>query len=136
MHLVWQGVAPQGIIVGFAINVNNEFSESDDLYDIATSLKTITGVLVDMRTLYKAILAEIDAWYQCWHAGDFMDIYKAWKELQAYLGSRLQVHQKNGLLIEGLAQQVLPNGDLIMKDPTGKQKTVAFYQVEEIKIIT
>ena len=42
-HLVWEGEVPVGIICGFAINVNNIFDKSDELFDIATSLAFISG---------------------------------------------------------------------------------------------
>ncbi len=134
MHLVWQGTLPIGIIVGFAINVNNEFDPADPLFSIATSLKTVTGSVVDRRTLYKSMLATLNAWYVQWQHGQYMHIYKHWKIEQAYLGSKIQVHQKDGSLVVGVAQQVMPNGDLMLRDEHNKQRTISFFQVEEVLV--
>ncbi len=133
VHLVWHGSKPLGLVVGFAINVNNIFDEHDSLFTTATSLKTLTGIDQDIRALYKNILAHLNAWYASWQQEAFMDIYKTWKSNQAFLGKHLKIHQKDGSLVEGTAQQVLPNGDLLLIDQNKKQKIIAFYQVEEVK---
>lgn len=133
-HLVWHGQHPIGIVIGFAINVNNIFREDDPLYPFATSLKTITGIEQDIRALYKNTLAHLNAWYNAWQQEAFMDIYKTWKNSQAFLGKKITIHQKDGSLIEGTAQQVFPNGDLLLSDQNKKQKIISFYQVEEVKV--
>jgi BirA family transcriptional regulator, biotin operon repressor / biotin---[acetyl-CoA-carboxylase] ligase len=133
MQLVWHGSIPQGIIIGFALNINNEFEQTDPLYSIATSVKMTTQAEHDRRTLYKKMLDSLNAWYQSWQHERFMDIYRQWKEEQACLGQPITIHQKDGSLIEGVAQQVLPNGDLLVTDKHKKQKTISFYQVEEVK---
>lgn len=134
VHVIWSGEKPLGIIVGFAINVNNEFSPDNELFDIATSLKTVSGATQELRPLYKNMLNSLNSWYSCWQEGNFMSIYKTWKEQQAYLGTTLEIHQKDGSLIKGTAQQVMPNGDLLLIDHNRKQQIISFYQVDEIKI--
>lgn len=134
VHVIWSGSKPLGVIVGFAINVNNEFSEDNELFPIATSLKMVTRSDQELRPLYKNIVVSLNAWYTSWQAGQFMEIYKSWKEHQAYLGATLEIHQKDGSLIKGTAQQVMPNGDLLLIDQNKKQQVISFYQVDEIKI--
>ncbi len=132
-QLVWNGNLPQGIIIGFGLNVNNEFGQTDSLFQTATSIKMITNVEHDRRTLYKSILISLNAWYQAWQHQQFMDIYRQWKEEQTCLGKPISIHHKDGSLIKGIAQQVLPNGDLLIIDAHKKQKTISFYQVEEVR---
>ncbi len=135
MQVVWEDAAPAGIIVGFALNVNNAFAPEHELFPIATSLKSATGAEHDLRALYKDLLAGLNLWYNQWQQMAFGDIYKTWKLEQAYLGQHITVHQKDGSTIAGIAQQVMPNGDLMMTiDGQKKQETVSFYQVDEVKI--
>lgn len=132
MQLIWNNQAPAGIIVGFALNSNNIFSEDDPLISQATSLCSITGAPVDMRALYKQILGQLDCWYACWRDGKFDIIYKLWKNSQAFMQQRITVHQHNGDVISGVMEQVLPYGDMVIKLDSGKQQTVSFYQIENV----
>jgi BirA family transcriptional regulator, biotin operon repressor / biotin---[acetyl-CoA-carboxylase] ligase len=134
MHVVWIGEQPTGIVVGFAINVNTQFPATDPLAAIATSLFEATEQEVAMRPLYKDILTHLDAWYKQWKAGAFMHIYKTWKLAQLFIGKAIQIHNKDGSVVDGIAHQVMPNGDLILITSDKKQMVIPFYQVEEVHI--
>jgi BirA family biotin operon repressor/biotin-[acetyl-CoA-carboxylase] ligase len=134
MHVVWIGDQPLGAIVGFAINVNTEFPANDPLVTIATSLMAASGNEVPMRPLYKDILTHLDQWYRQWKDGAFMHIYKTWKQAQLFIGKSIQIHNKDGSVIEGTANQVMPNGDLMLATADKKQVVIPFYQVEEVHI--
>ncbi len=141
-HLVWEGSVPVGIVCGFAINVNNIFDKSDELFDIATSLAFVAGRKIEMRPLYKNLLISINHYYKKWLAGNFDEIYKLWRKSQLFMGKSIKIHQKNGAIITGTMVQVLPNGDMLLiessstdlsvPDKSGKQKIVSFYMVEQI----
>ena len=131
-HLVWEGENPAGLICGFAINVNNIFDKSDDLFETATSLAFIAGSNIEMRPLYKKLLISIDNYYQKWLSGNFDEIYKLWRKAQVYLGKPIKVHQKDGAVISGIMVQVLPNGDMFLLDESGKQKIISLYMIEQI----
>jgi len=110
------------------------FSPEDPLYKTATSLTAVTSTPHDIRALYKTILTDLNHWYSQWRNEAFLAIYKAWKNEQAYLGKPLEIHQKDGELVSGVAQQILPNGDLVLINDAKKQKIISFYQVEEVKV--
>jgi biotin-(acetyl-CoA carboxylase) ligase len=131
-HLVWEGQVPAGLICGFAINVNNVFDKSDELFETATSLAFITGRNIEMRPLYKNLLLSIDNYYQKWLSGNFDEIYKLWRKAQIYLGKPIKIHQKDGSITSGVMVQVLPNGDMLLLDESGKQKIISFYMIEQI----
>lgn len=133
ISVVWEGAIPKGVIVGFALNVNNMFDPNDPLAQIAISLKEATGIEQSLRSVYTAILSSLNIWYAQWKSEQFMVIYKTWKEMQSVLGTTITVHQKDGTLVSGAAQQVLPNGDLMLTTDDGKQKIISFYQVEELR---
>ncbi len=135
MQVVWEHNAPSGLIVGFAINVNNTFPPEHELYETATSVCTLANAPADMRALYKEIITNIDAWYAAWQQLAFGSIYKAWRQEQLYLGKQITVHQKDGSICSGIAQQVMPNGDLMLTiDGQKKPLTISFYQVEEVRL--
>lgn len=135
MQAVWEHNSPAGLIVGFAINVNNVFPPEHELYTSATSICTLTGKQIEMRALFKEIIANLDAWYAAWQQLAFGSIYKAWRQEQLYLGKQITVHQKDGSVCSGVAQQVMPNGDLILAlEGQKKQLTISFYQVEDIRL--
>lgn len=135
MQLVWQDNWPKGVIVGFAVNINNIFDETDPLYPIATSLKMISKQDLNMRDMYKKMLASIDQWYEWWRLGKFDMIYKEWRKAQQYLGKTLTVHQKDGAVITGKFLQALPQGDIILEKAEGLQQIIPFCVVQEVKII-
>ncbi len=132
VQLTWHGTVPRSLILGFALNVNNNIEPESPLASHATSLHVITGHELDRRALYKDIIAQLNHWYLEWKHHKFAEIYKQWRAEQSYLGTAISVHQHDGSMITGRAQQVLPNGDLSLIDQAGKQKIISFYQVEEI----
>ena len=132
MQLICHGTLPQSLILGFALNVNNTIDPENPLTAHATSLQSMTGHELDRRTLYKDIIEQLNHWYREWKHHNFADIYKQWRAEQSYLGTTLHIHNHDGIVITGKAQQVLPNGDLLLLDQEKKQKLISFYQVEEI----
>ena len=91
-QLVWEDGVPVGIVCGFAINVNNIFDKSDELFDIATSLAVISGSNVEMRPLYKNLLISINNYYKKWLTGNFDEIYKFWRKAQLFMGNSIKIH--------------------------------------------
>lgn len=132
IELSWMESTLQGIIVGFSINVNNIFDESDELYNIATSLKQELGKTIDRKLLCENLLINIDKYYQKWLSQSFDEIFNSWQNVQHHKGKNINVHQKDGSLISGTFFDVLPNGDLILKESEEKEAVVPFYLVEQI----
>ena len=48
------------------------------------------------------------------------------------MGKSIKIHQKDGSIISGIMIQVLPNGDMLLLDESGKQKIISFYMIEQI----
>jgi len=139
VHLVWHEEKPLGIVFGFGMNVNTIFDTQDELSPIATSLLSYKQVhdnntnSIDMRDLYKKLLASLDTYYSQWKQQNFSSIYTEWKNNQAFLGKPLTIHQKDGSVISGTMTQVMPNGDLMLKTDS-KIMIIPFYTVEEVKV--
>lgn len=130
-ELVWQNNNLQGIIFGFAINVNNTISKESDLYNIAKSLKNITCKEIDKKFLFNALIKSLNVFYQKWLNGEFDQIFNLWKADQVYLGKEIKIHKKSGCLIQGNFENLLPNGDLVLVKK-GTTEIVPFYLVENI----
>lgn len=133
-QLIWHDLIPGGVVCGFSINVNNVIEHSDELFEFATSLSSMTGSKIEMRPLYKSLLLEIDKCYKKWLTGDFDEIYKFWRKAQTYLNKPIFVHQKDGTVVAGRMMQVLPNGDMFLIDEKNNQKMISFYMVEQVQV--
>jgi len=134
INLVWQEQQPAGIILGFGLNINNEFKPDHQLFQTAISLRQATKDTHEIRSLYFDLLKSLNYWYEIWQQERYSEIYKVWKHHQTYLGKNISVHQKDGSIVNGKVLQVLPNGDLMLINKQNKQQIIAFYQVEEVKM--
>jgi len=135
MQLIWDNDRPQGIIIGFALNVNNTFELGHELFSKAISLTMITSSRVDKELLQQEVLASCDRWYKQWQQGNAKKIVSSWKHEQYYLGKNITAHLKNGGSIAGLAHDILPNGDLILVDKkTNKRINLSFFTVDQVDI--
>lgn len=134
MELVWHNNKLKGIIVGFALNVNNEFEEKSELYQKAISLKTVCGKELDRTQLQVQLFESIDQWYEKWCDGAYNKIYQAWLSEQTYLGKKITIHRKDSSQTNGIMKKVLENGDLILVHGDGTEEVISFYLVDEVKI--
>ncbi len=135
-HVVWQNNWPAGIIIGFGINVNTQFTIEDSLYATATSLSMVTGHVLDMREVYHKLLASLDEAYTLWGSEKFDEVYRQWKARQLCLGKRLTIHKKNGVLISGVMSQVMPNGDMMMAVDGAGIQIIPFCVVSDVKPVS
>lgn len=124
---VWNDQIIQGIIAGFSININNTFSSDDPLYPIATSIAQGYGQ-INMRQLYLSIVQELDSCYSLWNDAKWKELFNHWKGLQGFIGKLVTVHQHDGTVREGIMQQVLPSGDMLLL-VGGKLEVFPFHQV-------
>ncbi len=107
------------IIVGIGINVNNDFSDFENLENIATSLKMETGKEIDRKKLLCDLLESIENKY-----GEFF-INKS-KIIDDINSSLLWKNQKVKLIdgnheIEGELLKIDETGGLVVKTETGIQ---------------
>lgn len=132
---LWHDNKLAGIILGYSININNSCLHDERLNTIATSLTDTTGTQHDLGLLQTELFTSLSKFYDQWKRQEFQDIFQLWRRQQGYLGKQIQVHNRDGSLLEGIAQDVLPNGDLAL-NVIGADRTVivAFAQVEEVRI--
>jgi BirA family transcriptional regulator, biotin operon repressor / biotin---[acetyl-CoA-carboxylase] ligase len=129
---VWKNKKLEGIVVGFAINVNNIISESDDLFNIATSLKMIVGKNIDKENLFTQLLESLNKFYRIWLNSDFDKIFSSWKNEQIYLNKNITIHKKDGVIASGLFKDLSKNGDLVLQISEKEVDIIPFYIVENV----
>ena len=66
METVWAGDVLKGIVFAFAVNINNKFDPSDDLFEIATSLYDSTGEIFDKTVVLDEFFESLNVWYKKW----------------------------------------------------------------------
>ncbi|MBM3887364.1 biotin--[acetyl-CoA-carboxylase] ligase [Candidatus Dependentiae bacterium] len=132
---IWQENQLRGIIVGYSLNINNNCTQHEHLASIATSLSDETGKTFDLGLMQTEIFSSLSRFYATWQEGTYVEIFKLWRSVQGYIKKSLKVHTKDGILLEGIAQDVLPNGDLVLAVPASDRTIViSFAQVEEVII--
>ncbi len=131
-EVIWNGNSIDGIIYGFALNVNNIIEPDDDLFKKATTLYQVFGKKIDIQILYQEIIQSMDCYYQRWLNSEFDQIFSEWKHNQFYLGKNVTVHNKDGSLQKGLFSDLLPNGDLVL-ETTKEKKIISFSLVEDLE---
>jgi len=89
------------LVLGIGVDVNAMQAEMpDDIADLAVSLSEAAGEPVDEPGLAKALLGELDRWYQVKLGGDIEAINRRWRELSATLDHRI-VLEEHGRRYEG-----------------------------------
>jgi BirA family biotin operon repressor/biotin-[acetyl-CoA-carboxylase] ligase len=131
--VIWSDNNPLGIIVGFALNVNTTFDQSDKLFEIATSLKTMLGKEIDQEQLFIQLLTSIDEYYKLWLHKKFEQIFTEYRKNQGYLNKKITIHKNSGSLVSGLFLDILENGNIILKHKNGYLEEIDFTIVENFK---
>lgn len=131
-EVIWNGNSINGIIYGFAINVNNIIEPDDDLFKKATTLYQVLGKEIDKQILHQEIIQSMNFFYQRWLNLEFDQIFNEWKQSQFYLGKNVTVHNKDGSLQKGLFSDLLPNGDLVL-ELKNKKEIISFSLVENLE---
>ena len=132
MESVWQEEQLQGLVVGFAVNVNNRFEDDDPLQKTATSVCSVMHQEFDIALLEQAFLQALNSFYTQWSDGKFQSLFEFWKNAQVFMGQKVFVHHRDGSVVSGIMQGVTPQGDLILKDHLNNVITVVYAQVLEV----
>jgi BirA family biotin operon repressor/biotin-[acetyl-CoA-carboxylase] ligase len=111
----------QYAIIGIGINVALLPADKPEICDIATSLNRETGQVLSLAEIIKCLLAEIERLYCLLPDGN--QIYQAWREKMVTLGEKVVVTFGESR-ISGLAEDVMPDGSLVLKLPDGSTSKV------------
>lgn len=108
-------------IIGMGLNVNTRFDEPP-LAASATSLRMATGRSYDLNILAESFIQTLSARYDAFLAGE--SPIPAWARHLEPLGRRVQVQQPGQPLLQGLAEDVTPEGALRIRDDVGQVHVV------------
>jgi BirA family biotin operon repressor/biotin-[acetyl-CoA-carboxylase] ligase len=112
----FRGDALEYAVVGLGVNVNVDFSGHDELRNIATSLKELSGNLIDRAVALKEIVAAFVERYARLRDGD--RLRAAWAARLINLGRDVRV-QLGDEIVEGYAEGVADDGALLMRASDG-----------------
>lgn len=108
-------------IIGMGLNVNTRFDEPP-LAAIATSLQIATGASHDLDALADAFIRALSDRYDAFLAG--ASPHQDWARQLEPLGKRVEVQQPGQSLLQGLAEEVTPEGALRIRDDAGKMHVI------------
>jgi BirA family biotin operon repressor/biotin-[acetyl-CoA-carboxylase] ligase len=107
-------------VVGIGINVNmnaNDFSE--EIKNIATSIRQETGARQERNGIIIRILGEFEHWYDRLKTDGKKPLLNAWRRFSSTLGRRVKA-TIGDTVVSGVAKDIDENGLLILKMPSGK----------------
>jgi BirA family biotin operon repressor/biotin-[acetyl-CoA-carboxylase] ligase len=105
-------------IAGIGLNVNLDVSAHEEIRDIATSISAELGREVAREDVLAAVLGRFEGLYEAARRGQ--PVHLAWKAHLDTLGRRVRV--RSGERVEvGVAEDVEPNGALILRRPDGSR---------------
>lgn len=113
----FQGEGLEYAIVGMGINVNVDFSDNAELRNVATSLKTLSGNLIDRAVVLKEIIIAFVNRYAWLNDGD--RLREAWAARLINLGRDIRV-QLDDTIITGRSENVDTDGALLLRTSDGQ----------------
>ena len=113
-------------VVGIGLNVNLDPRSYSEIEAVATSILAETGRRFDRADALRSVLQHLDGYYAEIKAGH--SLTQRWAERMETLGRLIQVRWKDDV-IEGIADSVDDQGNLILKRPDGSSITVVAGEV-------
>ena len=133
LELVWLADKPYALILGFSLNINNYFTATHPLKNIATSLFEVHHTTLDLTNLEAQIITALDHYYEQWRNGNNEALFTEWKSHQRCIGTSITVHQLGGQIIHGIAKDITSNGDLILES-NDRSITIPFFMVDSLQM--
>jgi BirA family transcriptional regulator, biotin operon repressor / biotin---[acetyl-CoA-carboxylase] ligase len=107
------------VIIGIGVNVNQK-KFHDDLAGNATSLSKECGADYDRGSVFRQIMVSLESLYNNARKGDFTNVLREWKKRATLFGKQITLTQA-GVVSEGIAIDLAPDGGLVVETKTGTQ---------------
>lgn len=107
-------------LVGIGINVNFDVEENSEIASIATSVKREMGAPASRERLLSELMNELERLYL---DTPVTAVHSAWKERLETLGRPVTVTFR-GTAHEGVAEDVAPDGSLVLRRPDGSEVVI------------
>ncbi len=108
-------------VIGLGLNVNNDFGRGP-LTETAASLRSVTGRSFDVAAVADAFIAALGRRYAALRAG--ASPHHAWARELEPLGRRVTVQRGGQKPLAGRAENVSPEGALLVRDDAGALHTI------------
>lgn len=110
----------QALIIGIGLNVNQEPKDfSDEVKDIATSLKMEAGQHISRQELVRAILYHLEQYTALYIKEGFSVLKLMWESYSTTIGKPVCARMAKETL-EGIAEGITEDGVLQLRTPDGK----------------
>lgn len=113
------------VVVGIGVNANFDVEKAlpEQLKKVATSLENELGRKVQLETLFRALLEQLEKLYELFTKEGFKPVLEEWKNYAGFLGQQVQVTSLTEEL-GGLALDVNHDGALVLRLEDGTRKQV------------
>lgn len=110
----------QALIIGIGLNVNQSASDfTDEIKDIATSLKMESGEDINRAQLVRSILYHVEQYTDIYIEEGFGMLKMLWESYSTTIGKTVSARQASGTL-EGIAEGITDEGVLQLRTADGK----------------
>ena len=103
-------------VIGIGLNVNVTVQEFPEIADIATSLADLTGQRLDESRVASEILRHLE---QCYRFLDNDTLFTRWRRRLNTIGRPVTARMTTAV-VNGVAEDVRPDGSLVIRTPTGQ----------------
>ncbi len=119
----WRGHGLEFANVGCGVNVNAHPPLDALLHYPPTSLAAACGHSLDRLELLRSFIRQLDQGYAMLHQQHYDQLFQSWRACLATLGTQVTIQTPTGEL-EGIAEDVLPSGALVLRRSGGERVTV------------
>lgn len=132
---VWDKRGIDFVVVGVGINVNTQEDELPlSIERPATSLGLYLGREVSRTGLIRALLCQLERWYESFIQGESEAIHRAWKGLDMTAGREVEVCLPK-TRIRGTAESIGPDGALLVRTDKGELHTILAGDVVQCRMV-
>jgi len=103
-------------IVGVGLNVNFDAAAYPEIGATATSLSVEVGRELSCAEVLHTLLVRFEHWYEAYLGGE--PVFEAWRTSLTTIGQAVQVYA-GGVLHDGVAEDVAPDGALLLRQRDG-----------------
>jgi BirA family transcriptional regulator, biotin operon repressor / biotin---[acetyl-CoA-carboxylase] ligase len=111
-HVKFQGESR--LLIGMGVNVNSQFCDFTEVERPITSLRIVTGDLVDKFSLLKQFLMNLGESLPLFEEEGLKPFLQEWMQFENFVGTRATICENN-LQIQGIIEGITPNGALLFK---------------------
>lgn len=120
-------------VIGIGINVNSQGKDfPEELANIATSVKEVTGKYFSRSDIIAEVLNELERWYKKLMGDGRFLLLEEWKRLSCTVGKWVRVTLCSEV-ISGLAEEIDEEGMLVLKLSSGERRRISAGDLTELR---